>query len=222
VPTVPNDADPTASSGRILLVLPLDNRTGQPNLEWVREASAEVLSRRLAAAGFAPMSRVDRLYALDHLGLPQGFHPSRATSLKLAETLDADSIVVGSYVTDGSGILAEARLVDVAHLRMGPPVTARGEMRDLIAIFGSLAWKLTRQLEPGFSGSEDTFVAASAGLTPSSSTSAASASPISRSAFAISTRLSLSALSFLPPGWLSVARTTPASSMNWPPRLLPR
>ena len=152
------------AGGRILLVLPFDNRTGQPSLEWIREASAEILSRRLASAGFASMSRADRIYALDHLGLPQGFHPSRATALKLAETLDADSIIVGSYVTDGSGLLAEARLVDVPHLRMGQAVTARGEMRDLIAILDSLAWELTRQLDPGFKVSEETFLAAGSGL----------------------------------------------------------
>jgi tetratricopeptide (TPR) repeat protein len=146
------------------LVLPFDNRTGQPSLEWIREAAAEILSRRFRSAGFAPMSRDDRRYALDHLGLPQGFHPSRASALKLAETVDADSIVVGSYLTDGTAIVAEARLVDVAHLRMGDAVTARGEMRDLIAVFGALAWKLTRQLDPGFSVAQETFVAAGAGL----------------------------------------------------------
>ena len=146
--------------GRILLVLPFDNRTGQPSLEWIREASAEILSSRLSSAGFAPMSRADRRYALDHLGLPQGFHPSRASSLKLAETLDADSIVVGSYVTDGAGIVVEAQLVDVPHLRMSQPVSARGEMRDMISVFGSLAWKLTRQLDPGFKVSEETFASA--------------------------------------------------------------
>jgi tetratricopeptide (TPR) repeat protein len=150
--------------GRILLVLPFDNRSGQPGLEWIREAAPEILSSRFASAGFAPMSREDRRYALDHLGLPQGFHPSRATALKLAETLDADSIVVGSYVTDGTGIVAQAQVVDVPHLRMSQAVSARGEMRDLAAVLGSLAWKLTRQLDPGFSGSEDTFVAAGAGL----------------------------------------------------------
>ena len=149
-----------AGRGRILLVLPFDNRTGQPNLEWIREASAEILSRRLASAGFAPMSRADRRYALDHLGLPQGFQPSRASSLKLAETLDADAIVVGSYVTDGSGILAEAQLVDVPHLHMSQQITAHGEMRDLISVFGSLAWKLTRQLDPEFKVSQETFVSA--------------------------------------------------------------
>jgi tetratricopeptide (TPR) repeat protein len=110
------------------------------------------------------MSRPERLYALDHLGLPEGFHPSRATSLKLAQTLDADSIIVGSYLTDGTGILAEARIVDVPHLRMGQAVTARGEMRELISVFDSLAWKLTRQLDPRFSVAEETFVAAGAGL----------------------------------------------------------
>ena len=92
----------SAGSGRILLVLPFDNRTGQPSLEWIREAAADLLSSRFASAGFAPMTRADRVYALDHLGLPQGFQPSRASSLKLAQTLDADYIVVGNYRTDGN------------------------------------------------------------------------------------------------------------------------
>jgi tetratricopeptide (TPR) repeat protein len=110
------------------------------------------------------MSRADRIYALDHLGLPQGFHPSRATALKLAETLDADSIIVGSYVTDGANIVAEAQLVDVPRLRMSQPVTARGEMREMVAVFDSLAWKLARQIDPGFKVTQDTFVAAGSGL----------------------------------------------------------
>jgi tetratricopeptide (TPR) repeat protein len=157
---------PTAGGGgeRILLVLPFDNRTGQPSLEWIREASAEILTSRLATAGFAPMNRTERIYALDHLGLPQGFHPSRATSLKLAETLDADSIIVGSYITDGSGIVAEAQLVDVPHLRIGEAVTARGDLRSMIAVFDSLAWKLTHQLDPGSKLSEESFIAADASL----------------------------------------------------------
>jgi len=159
------EINPSAGDrGRIVLVLPFDNRTGQPRLDWIREASAEFLRSRLASAGFYPMSRADRVYALDHLGLPQGFHPSRASSLKLAETLDADSIVVGSYVTDGSGLVAEAQLVDVPHLRMSEPVSVHGEMRDLFTIFNSLAWKLTRQLDPGFNVAQETFVATSSGL----------------------------------------------------------
>jgi tetratricopeptide (TPR) repeat protein len=110
------------------------------------------------------MSRADRIYALDHLGLPQGFHPSRASSIMLAETLDADSIIVGSYQTDGANIVVEARLVDVPHLRMSQPVTARGELREMISVLDSLAWKLARQIDPGFKVTQDTFVAAGSGL----------------------------------------------------------
>lgn len=153
-----------AGKGRILLVLPFDNRSNQPSLEWVREAAPSILSSRFISAGFAPMNRADRLYALDHLGLPEGFQPSRASSLKLAQTLDADSIIVGSFSTTASELMVEGRVVDVSHLRMSQSVTARGDMRDLIAVFDSLAWKLTRVLDPGFSGAEETFVAAGRGL----------------------------------------------------------
>ena len=155
-----NAGDSEAGGSRVLLVLPFDNRTGQPNLEWMREAAAQVLSTRFASAGFQPTSRADRMYALDHLGLPQGFQPSRASALKLAQTLDADSIVVGSYITDGSGIVAEATLVDVPDLRMLPQVSARGEMKDMVAVFSELAWKLTKQLDPQFNVAEETFAAA--------------------------------------------------------------
>ena len=111
-----------AGKNRILLVLPFDNRTGQPSLEWIREAAPEILSSRFASAGFAPMSRADRMYALDHLGLPQRFQPSRASALKLAQTLDADSIMVGSYRDGGHGDCgrgARARCAAFAHERPG-------------------------------------------------------------------------------------------------------
>ncbi len=157
-------ADSAKEHGRILLVLPFDNATGQPTLEWIREAVPEILSSRLASAGYAPLSRADRLYALDHLGLPPGFQPSRASALKLSQTMDVDWIVLGSYQAAGTKIEAEARIVDVPHLRMSDPIRASGEMGNLIALFDSLAWKLTKQLDPQFGGSEETFVAAGANL----------------------------------------------------------
>src|SRR5260370_37383440 len=50
-------ADGESEHGRILLVLPLDNKSGQPSLEWIREAAPEILSSRFGSAGFAPLSR---------------------------------------------------------------------------------------------------------------------------------------------------------------------
>ena len=157
-------SDAAEGHGRILLVLPFDNKTGQPSLEWIRDAAPELLSSRFGSAGFAPLSRADRLYALDHLGLPQGFQPSRASALRLSQTMDVDSIIVGSYQTDGSQIEVQAQIVDVPHLKMVGAIVGSGEMRNLVAVFDSLAWKLTRQLKPGFGSSEETFIAAGANL----------------------------------------------------------
>lgn len=160
---IPPDAA-NAGKNRILLVLPFDNGTGQLNLEWIREAAPAILDARFASAGFAPMSRPDRMYALDHLGLPQQFQPSRASALKLAQTLDADSIIVGSYRLEGTSIVAEARVLSVPRLRMSDAVMARGEMKDLVAIFDSLAWRLTRIMDPGFNVAQETFLAAGENL----------------------------------------------------------
>ncbi|HEX8813523.1 MAG TPA: tetratricopeptide repeat protein, partial [Terracidiphilus sp.] len=156
--------DVDGAHSRILLVLPFENRSNQPSLEWIREAAPEILTSRLASAGFSPLSRSERRYALDHLGFPQSFHPSRATSLKLAQTLDADSIVVGDFSASGSTLTASARIVDVAHLRISEPVTASGDMHSLASIFDTLSWELTRELDPTFPVSEETFVAAGANL----------------------------------------------------------
>ncbi len=149
---------------RILLVLPFDNDTNQPNLEWIREAAPELLTSRFLSAGLSPLSRADRLYALDHLGFPESFHPSRATSIKLAQTLDADSIIVGSYTISGSTLTAEASIVNVPRLHMTQAVSASGDLHSLISVFDTLAWELTREIDPGFNVSEETFVAAGSGL----------------------------------------------------------
>jgi tetratricopeptide (TPR) repeat protein len=157
-------ADAANPHNRILLVLPFDNGSNQPNIEWIREAAPEILTSRLAAVGFSPLSRTDRRYALDHLGFPQSFHPSRATSIKLAQTLDAESIIVGEYSTSGSTLTATARIVDVSHLHISEPVTASGDIHSLVSIFDTLTWELTRQIDPSFPISEEAFVAAGANL----------------------------------------------------------
>ncbi len=113
--------------GRLLLVLPFDNRTDQPNLDWISDAIPEVLNRRLASAGFMPISRDDRLYALDHLGLPSTFQPSRASAIRLAQTLDANYVIVGSFSTTGYPLLkVQAQILNMDALHLSAPIEERG------------------------------------------------------------------------------------------------
>ncbi len=134
------------------------------NLDWIREAAPAILDRRLSAVGYLPLTREDRLYALDHLGLPESFQPSRATALRLAETLDAEYIVIGSFAAQGTHLKLTARLIDVTHLRMSGELVESGEIAQLLPLLNSLAWQLARKLEPNLDVSRQTFVAASAGV----------------------------------------------------------
>jgi tetratricopeptide (TPR) repeat protein len=158
--------DPSSPTlpGRLLLVLPFDNHTDQPNLDWISEAVPEVLNRRLASAGFMPISRDDRLYALDHLGLPSTFQPSRASAIRLAETLDADYIIVGSFSTAGPRFQIKAQVLRVGALHLSAPIQEEADISHLLDLLNSLAWGLAKQLDPRFAVARNTFVAAGAGL----------------------------------------------------------
>ncbi len=155
---------PAAGASRILLVLPFENRTGQPSLDWIREAAPEVLNARLAAAGFSPVSRTDRLSALDHQGMPANYQPTRASAIRLAQSLDVETLVTGSYITNGSDLILEAQLIDVPRLRMAQPLSVQGALGDLLTLYSRLAWRVARQLDPQFAVSEQTFTALGSSL----------------------------------------------------------
>jgi tetratricopeptide (TPR) repeat protein len=154
----------TAVPGRLLLVLPFDNRSDQPNLDWISEAAPEVLNRRLGSAGFMPIGRDDRLYALDHLGLPATFQPSRASAIRLAQTLDADYVIVGSFSISGSRFQAKAQVLSVDALHMSAPLQEEADMTHLLDVLNSLAWGLAKQIDPQLAVARSTFIAADAGL----------------------------------------------------------
>lgn len=161
------DPKPAAASevhGRLLLVLPFNNRTGDPTLDWMGEAFPDVLNRRLNSAGFLTISRGDRLYAFDHLGLPLNLEPTRATAIRIAQTLDADYVVFGRYSGTASQIAAEAEVLDVSGLHMSAPIEQQGEADPLLDTINSVAWKVTRQLDPAYAVEEQTFVAADKNL----------------------------------------------------------
>ncbi len=147
---------------RLVLALPFDNRTGQASLDWIGEAVSEILNQRLGASGFDIISRDDRKYALEHLGLPQNFEPSRATAIRLAQTLDADDIIVGSYTMQGNSLHVSAELLDVNALRLSSPLVEDGALDHMLDVLDSLAWHVARALDPKFPLPESSFLAAGA------------------------------------------------------------
>ena len=150
--------------GRVVLVLPFDNRSGQANLDWIGESFASTINQRMRSAGFLTISRDDRVYALDHLGLPTGFRPTRATTIRIAQTLDAQFVLVGSYTVKDGQVSAQAQVLEVNRLTLSKPVEQTSSLQNLLNVENTLAWQSARQMDPKLSVAQNTFIAASAGM----------------------------------------------------------
>jgi tetratricopeptide (TPR) repeat protein/TolB-like protein len=153
----PDSATPI---GRVVLVLPFDNRSGQPDLAWIGESFPDTLNQRLNSAGFLTISRDDRQYALDHLGLPPDFRPTRAATIRIAQTLDANYVVIGSYNVSRGRISVQTQVLEVNNLRMSSPLEDSSELTRLFDVQNAIAWKIARQIDPHFNVAQQTFLAA--------------------------------------------------------------
>lgn len=140
-----------APDTQTVLVLPFNNSTHQPGLEWIGEAFPEILGQRLDTQSLFLISRDDRQYAFDRMGIPVNLHASRATLYRIAAQLDADYIILGSYSYDGQTFTARAQILDMKALRLSPDQVESGPLNDLIGIQTALAWDVLRQIRPAFS-----------------------------------------------------------------------
>jgi Tfp pilus assembly protein PilF/TolB-like protein len=131
---------------QILLVLPFENASTAPGIDWIGESFPEVIGNRMNSAPLFLIGRDDRLYAFDRLGIPPSAKPSRATIYEMAQQIDADYVVVGRYNFDGSKFTAQAHVMDVQKLRLSPELTESGPLTDLIKIQTALTWDILNTL----------------------------------------------------------------------------
>jgi tetratricopeptide (TPR) repeat protein len=155
-------APPSASAAldnRVVLILPFHNDSKAPGLEWVGEAFAEVLGQRLESPSIFVISREDRLYAFDRVGIPASAQLSRATLLRIAEQMDVDFVVLGNYNYDGNTFTSRAQLLDMRRLHLMPSLIESGPLLQLIDTQAATGWDLLREIQPAFSTTKQEFVA---------------------------------------------------------------
>jgi tetratricopeptide (TPR) repeat protein len=161
-----------SAGGRVVLVLPFDNHSGNTSLNWIGDSFPDTLNKRLTSAGFLTISHDDRQFAYDHLGLPADFRPTRATTIRIADQLDANYVVIGSYtVMPGAGgggaksqalgrIMIQAKVLSMDALRLSGVIEDSAELTRLFDAENAIAWKVAGAMDPHFAVSEQTFLAA--------------------------------------------------------------
>jgi Tfp pilus assembly protein PilF/TolB-like protein len=149
---------PGAQGTRTILVFPFENKSGRPDLGWMSEGFAEILSLRLAGPQRYVLGRDERNAACAQLGLPQATPLTLASEYKVAQILGLDWALVGAFYVEGDRLTARAQLLDVPRLKLSPPVEVTGALVELIDLQTTLAWRLLAHQDPAFTvGREEEF-----------------------------------------------------------------
>jgi tetratricopeptide (TPR) repeat protein len=154
-----NTAPAQAAIGRTIVVIPFENLSPTPGLEWLGESFPEAFHEQLNSPVLYVASRDERLRACDRQGIPAGVHPSRATLYRLAEQMDVDYAVLGSYKYDGARLTATAQLLDMRAQKLLPATTESAPLADLGNLQAALAWDSLRQIRADFSESKEKYIA---------------------------------------------------------------
>jgi tetratricopeptide (TPR) repeat protein len=130
-----------ASTG-IYLVFPFENEGSSPHLDWLGEGLEHLVISRLSAGGEEVYSRSGRISELERYGLPASAKLSHATMLRMAQDLDADYVILGSFHSDGASLTVEARLLVVSPATLLPKTRESGRLDSLMDLATRLTWKL--------------------------------------------------------------------------------
>ena len=149
-------APASATSRRVLpqsgiyLVFPFENVGAPPNLDWIGEGLEELTIQRLSAAGQQVYSHAGRINEMDMSGFPPSAKLSRATMLRIAQDLDADYVIFGSFTSDGKILTVDARVLRVSPVALLPVVHESMPFDEPMTLHAKMAWRLLKATNPNY------------------------------------------------------------------------
>ena len=130
------------SSHGIYLVFPFQNSGPASRLDWLSEGLEELTIQGLSSAGEQVYSHSWRLGELERYGIPTTAKLSRATMLHVAEDLDADFVVFGSFNYDGKNLTIDSRLLRVNPAALLTPLHESGPLETVMDLHTRLMWRM--------------------------------------------------------------------------------
>jgi len=140
-----------------VLVLRFHNESQFSDLNWVGESIAETLMDEFGAANQIVLDRESRAEGLRRLSLRSNAGFTKATLIRLGQTLDADYLCYGTYdahLLNGSSQLKDssiqlsAHFIDLRKMRDGPDYSEAGPLSELSRLEEHLAWQSLKYLSP--------------------------------------------------------------------------
>src|SRR5579863_6507785 len=144
-PSQSNEGTRPASSEshpETLLVFPFENESRIASLDWLGEGLSELTVERLQDRGLTVLSRQERLAVLEKIGLPDSARFSHATLVKIAGEADADEVIYGQFVSNGTTVTLEAHVLRMNPPSLSPAFVQTGLMQDLLRMHAHLSWQI--------------------------------------------------------------------------------
>jgi tetratricopeptide (TPR) repeat protein len=146
------------------LVLPFFNNEKASNLDWIGESISEAIRESLASEGVLTLDRDAREEGFRRLSMRPYSPLTRASVIRLAESLDADQVIFGSYdvlapadKASKGAIRINAHAVDLKNARKGPDYSESGPLAELARLQTHLAWQVLGYVAPERRPTEEQF-----------------------------------------------------------------
>jgi tetratricopeptide (TPR) repeat protein len=136
-----------ASATGPVVVMPPIAEGGAADAAWIGELVSDVLPPSLERAGVAAVSRADRMRAEEALEIPHG-PVTRATSVRVAEAMEATRVLTGTYRLENGGITLSLRVLDLERGTLSTPFVINGPREALGDLVHVLAWDIALATGP--------------------------------------------------------------------------
>lgn len=149
-----------------IAVIPFFNLSGSQSLDWIGESLAENIRESLASKGLLVIERDSREEVFRSLSIRRYAQLTKASVLKIGESLEADKLVYGAFESSAPAqenssshrtLDITVHVLDRVRLTVGPSFQEKGALEDLAALQERLAWQTLRYLDPGATPAEEEF-----------------------------------------------------------------
>ncbi len=158
----------SVASGTTVLILQFHNSSKFSDLTWVGESISETMMDELRAQDYIAFGRDSRAEALRRLSLRPGADFTKASLIRLGQSLDADYVCYGTYDATlapgsselkNSSIQLSAHFIDLRKLHDGPDFAEAGKLVDLSRVEEHLVWQSLKYLNPSLNLPVEQFLA---------------------------------------------------------------
>ena len=120
------------------------SKTSAPPRAWTGSAQGleELTIQYLSDSGEQVFSHAGRAGEFERYGLPATAKLSRATMLRIAQDLDADYVIYGTFTSDGTSLTVDSRVLRVDPPALLTPVHQTAPLASLMELQTGVVWHL--------------------------------------------------------------------------------